>query len=78
MNIEDFRALPPGSVLTSTSACPACGVRGSVELTVILQAKPVGTFSLAGQQMKFSAARATRYDCTACGATGMAQPKDPA
>lgn len=76
MNRDEFSALPVGSVLATASACPSCGVRGSVELTIILQAKPVGTFSLAGQQMKFSAARTARYDCTECGATGPAQPKD--
>jgi hypothetical protein len=52
VNRDEFGALPVGSVLATASACPSCGVRGSVELTIVLQAKPVGTFSLAGQQMK--------------------------
>jgi hypothetical protein len=76
MNRDEFDALPPGSVLAVGSACPACGVRGGVELTIILQARPAGTFSLAGQQMKFSALRAVRYDCKECGAAGLAEPKD--
>lgn len=43
-------------------ACPACGHEG-MKVKWKLVAKPVGTFSLAGRQMKFSACEAPVLYC---------------
>lgn len=44
--------------------CPMCGVVGSLRLSYQLYAKPIGSFSLSGQQMKVSA---VRYLVVTCG-----------
>lgn len=46
--------------------CPMCG---NVGFTVswVLRAKPIGTFSLAGQQMKVSAKEVAVVKCDGCG-----------
>jgi hypothetical protein len=75
MTEEEYDALPVGSVLATTSACPSCGKRGVVELTVVFEAEPLGTWSLAGGQMKFPVRKGARYLCTACGASDMSEPK---
>lgn len=59
------------------TACPACGVRDVIEVRRVLRAKPLGTFSLAGTQMKFSVVEDWEYRCTNCGAQGPAEPKHP-
>lgn len=49
------------------SACPACKAPpGSLRLTGGLQARPLGSFSLAGAQMKVSARSVPVLTCTAC------------
>jgi predicted RNA-binding Zn-ribbon protein involved in translation (DUF1610 family) len=63
--------------LLASTACPVCGVRNVVEVRRVLRAKPLGTFSLAGTQMKFSARDGWEYRCTNCGAQGPAEPKHP-
>lgn len=50
--------------------CPACGQAAlTIEWRVELTARPIGQFSLAGQQMKFSASsiRWPHLVCTSCG-----------
>ena len=78
MTQEEYAALLDGAEIAVTSACPACGQRGNVTIRRVLQAKPVGSFSLAGAQMKFSAIDALEARCGACGHKGPAAPKEPA
>lgn len=42
----------------------------------MLVAKPVGSFSLAGNQLKFSAREVWVYRCLGCKAEGPAAPKE--
>jgi hypothetical protein len=46
-------------------ACPACHA-GPLQLTQTLAAKPIGTFSLAGAQMKVSAEQLWKLACPSC------------
>lgn len=46
--------------------CPECGAVGTVALRPAMVAKPLGTFSLAGAQMKVSAWRGWELACSAC------------
>lgn len=46
--------------------CPKCGTENTVEVRRGLQARPIGSFSLAGNQMKFSAREVAIATCTAC------------
>lgn len=64
-----------GNWVPATNACPDCAVTGALEVREVLRAKPVGTFSLAGNQMKFSARWGWEYRCGSCGASGEAAPK---
>lgn len=48
--------------------CPQCGER-SLELSWRLVAKPLGTFSLSGSQLKFSANEIPFIHCNGCGLT---------
>lgn len=73
MDRDTFDRLPPGTVLTSTSACPVCRQRGQVEITIVL-ARTTG--SLSGTQMKFPARKSATFECGHCGAMGEAAPKD--
>jgi len=50
----------------STVPCPECENVGTLYIGTVLQAKPIGSFSLAGQQMKFSANEIPAIRCTAC------------
>jgi hypothetical protein len=59
----------------STVTCPDCGVTGSIELTTRLVAKPIGTFSLAGAQMKVSAVETPVLACTTPGCGLVKYPK---
>jgi predicted RNA-binding Zn-ribbon protein involved in translation (DUF1610 family) len=61
-------------VLAST-ACPNCGVRCVIYVHRYYKARPVGTFSLAGQGMKFAATVAYEYLCSNCGVNGESYPK---
>lgn len=52
---------------TGEPRCPQCGAGpDAVSLTVRLWAQPLGSFSLAGQQMKVSARERPVFSCTAC------------
>lgn len=75
MTQGQYADLLDGAVIPVTSACPSCGLRGQVTVRKILRAKPVGSFSLAGVQMKFSAYEDLEAACGACGASGPAAPK---
>lgn len=60
------------------TACPKCGTRDVVDVRQVLRLQKPGTFSLAGVQVKAPAALAWEYRCSACGATGSAEPRhDP-
>ena len=50
--------------------CPACKETGGVEAYSIFRAKQIGTFSLAGVQMKLPVVEEVRAHCTLCGAEG--------
>jgi hypothetical protein len=47
-------------------ACPVCGA-DTLVIEQRIEAKPIGSFSLAGAGMKFSATRWPWIRCTACG-----------
>lgn len=49
--------------------CPECG-HGGMDLEWRLQARPIGSFSLAGAQMKFSAREVPVITCPDCGLQG--------
>lgn len=73
---HDFTGDPHRQALTleervAATACPGCEQKAlRVELRPELQARPIGSFSLAGQQMKFSAVKAQVpwLVCGNCGA----------
>jgi hypothetical protein len=46
--------------------CPDCGAVGNLHIDIRLVAKPPGTFSLAGNQMKVSASQLPVLECP-CG-----------
>jgi hypothetical protein len=47
--------------------CPWCGERGGLTIDACLVARPLGAFSLAGAQMKFSAYERAELACSLCG-----------
>jgi hypothetical protein len=50
-----------------SSPCPACGAPpGCLRVEDVLVAQPLGTFSLAGNQMKVSARTCPKLTCTQC------------
>jgi DNA-directed RNA polymerase subunit RPC12/RpoP len=61
----------------SHTRCPKCLSVDGLEVRRDFRAKPLGSFSIAGAQMKVVGGFAWQYRCTACGATGDAQPKTP-
>ena len=46
--------------------CPGCYAKGTLKIISRLQAKPIGEFSLAGNQMKVSAREVPVLVCRAC------------
>lgn len=46
--------------------CPNCGAENTVTIRPGLSAKQIGTFSLAGAQMKFSANEVAIAECSSC------------
>jgi hypothetical protein len=48
------------------SSCPACGAADTLQLDQALETQPIGSFSLAGAQMKFSARSRPRLTCSVC------------
>ena len=49
------------------SPCPVCSARNTLKITMRLVANPVGSFSIAGAQTKFTARELPVLDCRACG-----------
>jgi hypothetical protein len=50
------------------SSCPSCNApAGSLSLTSKLEAKPIGSFSLAGVMTKFPVREVAHLDCSTCG-----------
>jgi hypothetical protein len=68
--------LPDWTPYAGSAVCPECGAGGQLEFKSVLRAKPLGTFSLAGAQMKFPAREGFAFRCGACGATGPAAAKE--
>jgi len=56
MNLEDVGQIP----------CPGCGVK-ALAIEWRLETKPLGTYSLAGQQLKVSANEVPWVVCSSCG-----------
>ncbi|ARD42503.1 hypothetical protein [Actinomyces gaoshouyii] len=54
--------------------CARCGIDGQLRIEYRMEAKPLGTFSLAGAQMKVAATRWPWMVCGACGATCRGEP----
>ncbi len=46
--------------------CPGCGAQNTVQVSRGLRARPIGSFSLAGNQMKFSVNEVAVATCTQC------------
>jgi hypothetical protein len=72
MSLVGWSPCSPGT------ACPRCGTAGRVEVRQVLRAKPPGSHSLAGSQLKVSAVAGWEFRCLACGASGPAEPKETA
>lgn len=58
--------------LADDQECPHCGEVG-FEVTWRLRARPIGSFSLAGSQMKVSAREVPHIKCRHCGVEATAQ-----
>lgn len=68
----------PFNVWLDTGAhtfCPECN-SPDVQVMRQLAAKPIGSFSLAGKQLKLSAIARWVYRCLACEAEGLAEAKE--
>ncbi len=62
----------PSTRMRGMATCPSCGVHGyetdgTFTLDEVLWCKPLGTFSLAGAQLKTSAVARPRLRCNRCG-----------
>jgi len=66
-----------GDWVPATNPCPVCGEAGGMGVRERLVARPIGSFSLAGAQMKVSANWRWEYRCSLCDACGEAEPKKP-
>lgn len=73
-----FSGDAPFNVWLATGRHTFCALCDSpdVEVMRMLVAKPVGSFSLAGNQLKFSAREVWVYRCLGCKAEGPAAPKE--
>lgn len=54
--------------------CSKCGTDGSLRIEYRLRVKPIGTWALAGAQMKVTATRWPYMVCDACGARSAGKP----
>lgn len=54
--------------------CARCNTDGTLRIEYRLEAKPLGTYSLAGAQMKVAATRWPWMVCDACGSTCRGEP----
>lgn len=57
--------------------CPDCGTKNSIVITPGIVCRPLGTFSLAGTQMKVSAHTVAIADCTVCDLHVLGHLEDP-
>jgi hypothetical protein len=57
--------------------CPKCQEENTITIWAGLVARPIGTFSLAGAQMKVSAHRTVIAECSSCGLSVMGHLEDP-
>lgn len=55
--------------------CPHCHQHGVVDIRQVYEAAPIGTFSLAGAQVKVPVRIAWEYKCSACEVTGKFRPE---
>jgi hypothetical protein len=62
--------------LRASTACPNCGRRHVLNVHRVLEAKPLGSHSLSGNQLKVTAVAKTRATCSDCGASRDAQSVD--
>jgi hypothetical protein len=53
--------------VAAAAACPLCGLTGCISIAWRLVAKPLGSFSLSGSQMKLSANRSLWATCSTPG-----------
>jgi len=53
-------------MLVEQARCPSCGTVGSMRIDQALQARPVGSFSLAGYMTKFTAQSVPILRCREC------------
>ena len=51
------------------ATCTRCGTQGGLKVEYRLEARPTGSFSLSGNQMKFSAVEWPWLICMNCNAT---------
>lgn len=58
---------PNGDRTPVPKACPDCGQTGGLTIGTRLVARPLGTWSLAGAQMKTSARTMAELACSRCG-----------
>lgn len=67
MNAEPLieRLTERSRALLAETPCPSCGQAG-LSIDLRLQCKPIGTFSLAGAGLKFSATERPVLSCTHC------------
>ncbi len=63
--------LTPDAARGSREPCPGCSKVGTLVLSAVLVAAPIGEFSLAGAQPKVSARVSIRATCAQCGWTGV-------
>ena len=59
------------------ATCPRCSAQGTVSIRPALRAKPIGSFSLAGAQMKVSAHSGVVAGCSSCGLRAFGHLQDP-
>lgn len=53
-----------GHAVLPTLPCPRCGTVGALKLSTVLRARPLGTWSLAGLQLKTSAVNVPALVCS--------------
>lgn len=53
--------------MTTKKCCPRCGVAGQLTIDVHWKARPIGSQSLAGMQLKTTATPTAELSCGACG-----------
>lgn len=73
--VEEFQSgLVSWSDYRGSQPCPKCGELNRMQVRQEFKTSPVGSYSLAGVQMKFSGQVVWVYRCQECGAHGSAEP----